>query len=61
VFITASVLLAFGFGIWLLKQYFGPAAEKADLAYAAVSFLVGAGLIAYERRFLKKTKGESYL
>ena len=61
VFITASILLAFGFGAWLLKQYFGPAPEKLNLVVAVASFAVGLGLIAYERRFLKKTKGESYL
>ena len=45
VFITASILLAFGFGAWLLKQYFGPAPEKLNLVVAVASFAVGLGLI----------------
>ena len=61
VFITAAVLLAFGFGAWLLKGYFSPIGRASDLVFAAISIATGAGLIVYERYFLKKTKNVSYL
>ena len=60
VFITASVLLAFGFGAWSLVNYFD-ARRMADLAFGIGSSLAGFGLIVYGRYFLKKLKHISYL
>ena len=61
VFIIASSVLAFGFGIWLLKGYFSPDGRTGDLVFGLVSLAAGGGLIVYERYFLKKTKDISYL
>jgi hypothetical protein len=61
VFITAATALAFGFGIWLLNDYFSPDGRWLDLAAALISFAAGGGLILYERYFLKKTKDVGYL
>jgi hypothetical protein len=60
VFIIASIVLAFGFGVWLAWQYFS-AGGVWNLIFAMVSFAAGVGLIFYERYFLKKTKNVSYL
>jgi hypothetical protein len=61
VFIITSIVLAFGFGGWLLKNYFSPEGKALELVGGIVSIAAGIGLIAYERYFLKKTKGLSYL
>jgi len=61
IFITASSALAFGFGVWALKNYFSPEGVGLDLVYAIGSFVTGIGLIVYERYFLKKLKNVSYL
>jgi hypothetical protein len=61
VFIVASIVLAFGFGAWLLKGYYSPEGQVSELAFGLISIAVGIGLIFYERYFLKKTKGMSYL
>jgi hypothetical protein len=61
IFITAASALAFGFGVWLLKDYFSPEGRGLDLVYAIGSFVAGIGLIVYERYFLKKTKDVGYL
>lgn len=61
VFITAAVLLALGFGIWLLKGYFSPEGTAGDLIFGLLSLASAVGLIIYERYFLKKTKNLSYL
>lgn len=60
VFVTASTLLAFGFGAWILLDYRD---ERAgwQLALGLGSLLAGAGLIAYGRYVLKKLKNISYL
>jgi len=60
VFIVASIALAFGFGIWLVKTFFSEGGIL-NLLFAAASFGTGVGLIFYERYFLKKTKDMSYL
>ena len=60
-FITASCALAFGFGVWMLRDYRSPDGKTSDLAYGLCSFAAGVGLIVYERYFLKKLKNESYL
>ncbi len=61
IFITASCVLAFGCGIWGLKSYFSAEGKTLDLLFGIGSLVVGVGLIVYERYFLKKFKGVSYL
>ena len=61
VFITASSALAFGCGVWALKNYAGADGRATDLICGVVALAVGAGLIVYERYFLKKTKNVGYL
>ena len=61
VFITAASALAFGCGVWWLKDYFGTGGLVSDLIYGLGALVVGVGLIVYERYFLKKTKNVSYL
>lgn len=60
VFIIASIALAFGFGVWLAKNFFSDGGVM-NLIFALLSFGAGVGLIFYERYFLKKTKDLSYL
>jgi len=60
VFIIASIVLAFGFGVWLAVAFFHEGGV-ANLIFAVASFGAGVGLIFYERYFLKKTKNLSYL
>jgi hypothetical protein len=60
VFIIASIVLAFGFGIWLVVTFFKEGGVM-NLIFAIASFGAGVGLIFYERYFLKKTKNLSYL
>jgi hypothetical protein len=60
VFIVASIVLAFGFGAWLLSNFFHGGGVPSILG-AVASFGTGVGLIFYERYFLKKTKNVSYL
>ena len=61
IFITASCVLAFGFGIWELKAYFSAEGRALDLVFGIGSCIAGIGLIIYERYFLKKFKDVSYL
>jgi uncharacterized membrane protein len=61
VFVTAAIVLAFGFGVWLLKGYASPGGSAWDLVFGLVSFAAGVALSFYERYFLKKTKNVSYL
>ena len=61
IFIIAATALAFGCGIWALKQYWSPAGGWLDLVGGVGAFLAGIGLICYERYFLKKTKNLGYL
>jgi len=60
IFITASVLLTFGFGAWSLVGY-SDVGRTADLVSGLVSLGIGIGLILYGRYFLKKLKNISYL
>jgi hypothetical protein len=60
VFVTASVLLAFGFAAWSLMNYF-EAKRPVDLVFGVCSSVIGVGLIFYGRYFLKKLKHISYL
>jgi hypothetical protein len=61
VFITASSALAFGCGVWALKNYCSADGRLLDLFFGLGSLLAGVGLIFYERYFLKKLKHVSYL
>jgi hypothetical protein len=61
VFITASTLLAFGFGAWSLRNYFSANGAGLDLVVGASSFFAGAALIYYGRYFLRKLKNIGYL
>ena len=45
IFIIASIVLAFGFGVWLVAQYFS-AGGVLNLIFAVLSFAAGVGLIA---------------
>jgi hypothetical protein len=53
-FISCSVLLALGAGVWFL-------AAGGALALGIVSIAVGAALAVYEVRFVKKLKHQSAL
>ena len=61
VFIVASILLAVGFAVWALMNYFSPAGTLTDLALGIGGVAVAVGLVFYERYFLKKLKNVSYL
>jgi hypothetical protein len=61
IFITASCALAFGCGIWGLKDYWSGGGGLFDLLFGIGSLATGLGLIVYERYFLKKLKNVSYL
>jgi hypothetical protein len=61
IFITASCLLAFGFGIWMLVQARSAGGGTSEMVYGIGSLAVGVGLIIYGRYFLKKLKDQSYL
>jgi hypothetical protein len=60
-FITASSALAFGCGIWGLRDFFSQDGRASDLIFGLGSLAVGIGLILYERYFVKKLKRVSYL
>jgi len=59
-FITLSVFTAFGFSLWLAKEFTGNG-EIIFIAYAAISAIAGISLIYYCVRFLHKLKHVSYL
>lgn len=61
VFIVASILLAVGFAVWSLMDYFSPNGKTWDLVAGIGSIVVAIALVIYERYFLKKTKNVSYL
>ena len=61
VFITASSALAFGFGVWELKDAFSGDGGAMSVVLGIGSLAAGVGLIFYERYFLKKLKNISYL
>jgi hypothetical protein len=61
IFISASVALACGCGVWALKDYFSAEGRWTDLVFGIGAFAAAAGLVVYERYFLKKLKKVSYL
>jgi hypothetical protein len=60
VFVTASILLSLGFGVWALNRYFTEGGDL-NLALGAGSLVAAVGLGVYGRYFLKKLKHISYL
>jgi hypothetical protein len=56
VFITLSVLLCLGFGVWCLDSDYARTRPPYAIV-GAVSFLLGAGLVVYEIFFLRKLRG----
>ena len=61
VFISASSALAFGCGIWWLKDFFSSESGVGSLISGLLALAVGLALVFYERYFLKKLKNASYL
>jgi len=61
VFIVASILLAVGFAVWSLMNYFSPHGGVWDLVAGSGSAVAAVALVFYERYFLKKFKNVSYL
>ena len=61
IFITAASALAFGCGIWGLKDFFTEGGGAWNLVFGLGSLATSVGLIFYERYFLKKLKRVSYL
>ena len=60
VFVTASILLAFGFGAWSLLNY-KDEGRTLDLVFGISSVTAGIALIAYGKAILRKLKNISYL
>ncbi|SPE50576.1 conserved exported hypothetical protein [Verrucomicrobia bacterium] len=60
-FITASSALAFGCGVWEIKNFAAPEGSALDLLFGLGGLAAGVGLILYERYFLKKLKNVDYL
>jgi len=60
VFVTASILLAFGFGAWSYFAY-KDQGKTVDLVYAIGSALAGGALLIYFKFVLRKLKNISYL
>ncbi|HKS37292.1 MAG TPA: hypothetical protein VJW76_08895 [Verrucomicrobiae bacterium] len=60
VFVTASILLAFSFGVWSFLNYRDDG-RTLDLVFGIGSVAVGIGLVFYERAILRKLKHISYL
>ncbi|MBC8003485.1 MAG: hypothetical protein H7X97_12935 [Opitutaceae bacterium] len=60
VFVTASTLLAFGFGAWELKAY-QLSEQRIDLIMGIGGLVSGLALIVYGKMVLKKLKHISYL
>jgi hypothetical protein len=60
VFISASILLAFGFGAWSYLDY-QDQGKRVDLIYAIGSTLSGIALMIYFKAVLRKLRNISYL
>lgn len=60
VFVTVSILLTLGFGVWSLVQ-FSEAKRLLDLVFGIGSLLAAVGLVFYGKYVLKKLKDISYL
>jgi hypothetical protein len=60
VFISVSVLTAFGFAAWLFNGY-SKSDASGQLVAGMFSILAGLGLIVYGIRFLRNLKHVSFL
>jgi hypothetical protein len=60
VFIVASILLAFGFGLWSFFDY-RDTGRTIDLVFAVGSTIAGFALVFYLKAVLRKLKNISYL
>jgi len=60
IFITAAVVLAFGFGAWMLRVHQDSQAA-GDFNLGVGSLVVGVALIGYEVYFLRKLRKVSFL
>lgn len=60
VFVTASVLMAFGIGGWSFDQYHQQGA-LSDLYFGIGWIVFGLGMIVYGKMVLKKLKNISFL
>ena len=60
IFITAAVLLAFGFGAWMLNEHRDSQAAS-DFNMGVGSLVAGVVLVIYEAYFLRKLKKVRYL
>ena len=54
-FITLSIAMAIGGGVWAVNAYLATQ-DGGDLAIAVVLFAVAVALVVYERGFLRKAK-----
>jgi hypothetical protein len=59
IFISVSILLCFGFGLWLVLNTTG--FELLSFVGAGISFAAGLGLVYYGKRFIRKFKHVSNL
>ena len=60
VFVTVSVLLSLGFGVWAITDY-QKSGSTASLCWGVGSFAAAVALVVYGRWFLRKLKGVGYL
>ncbi|MBI2928803.1 MAG: hypothetical protein HYY24_24330 [Verrucomicrobia bacterium] len=58
-FIILSIVLAFGFGIWSMMQYFDGAGGALYLVLGLGSLAAGVALVFYFKYVFKKLKGVS--
>ncbi|HWH71236.1 MAG TPA: hypothetical protein VNT26_17755 [Candidatus Sulfotelmatobacter sp.] len=61
IFVSALSALAFGCGVWKLKDYLSPEGTSGDLLFSLAAFVAGLLVIGYGIYFLKKLKAVSYL
>lgn len=61
VFVNALAALAFGTGVWKLRDYSDPDGRVVDLLFGLGALLAGMLVIIYGIYFLKKMKGIGYL
>jgi DNA-binding transcriptional regulator of glucitol operon len=61
VFVTALSALAFGLGVWQVRDYRQPDGTTGDLLFALGAFAAGVLVIVYGKYFLKKLRTVSYL
>jgi hypothetical protein len=61
VFIIASSALAFGCGVWEIRNALSADGRTLDWVFGIGAILAGIGLLVYERIFLKKTRDIGFL